>query len=471
MEGDERANLADSEESQETGSLDVETAEWLRLIAAVPFGVRAAVSTTVFRYSAELSARFYKTLLDEPEAAAFLNHFLVESRLKQSMQHWLTSLFANDGSQSISASIAHQRLVGNSHARIKLPINLVGRGARYLKHWIYEYLADEPQLGRFELGQAIAYVNDLIDLAFETMNASFVSNADRDARTDEAYRLYSLGQNLGTERERQRAALMEWNSLVISTALRRPGTRPIPIGQSEFGLWLVHKALFMFDRSPEVKQIQSVLEKIDAQVVPRLEQMQTTDQLAQIIAQLDTDVSEIKFLLNTLFDRFLEIENGRDALTKLLNRRFLPSTMAREIELAKKSHHPFTVMLLDIDHFKQVNDVYGHDAGDTVLQQIAALIMNNVRAGDFVFRYGGEEMLVILVAVERAGALGVAEKIRRKIEQTSIVLSGGRSLQITVSAGLASYDGHPDYRRVITRADTAVYEAKSTGRNRCVFAD
>ncbi|PAS97392.1 MAG: hypothetical protein BSR46_13915 [Candidatus Dactylopiibacterium carminicum] len=419
----------------------------------------------------ELSTRFYKVMLEDPEATIFLNHAIVENRLGQALLRWLNMLFGTSDPSLVSASIAQQRQVGTSHARIKIPINLVCRGARYLKHWLSEYIAADASLDRDTLKSALIYIHALVDLAFETMNSSFVSNADRDARTDEAYRLFSLSQDLAIERERQRAALVEWNHLIMSSAFRRPGSRMPLIGHSEFGLWLVHKAQFMFDRSPEIRQIQSITERIDLQIVPQLDAHLDAEQISALFTQLDSDVSEIKFLLTTLFDRYLEVENGRDALTKLLNRRFLPSALMREIELAKKTNHKFTVMLIDIDHFKRVNDSYGHDTGDTVLQQIAALIMNSVRSGDFVFRYGGEEILVILVDVDSMTALAVAEKMRTRIGQTNILLSGGRSLNVTISIGLAAYDGHPDYRRIITRADTALYEAKNAGRNRSVFAD
>lgn len=443
---------------------------WSQVVAQVPQEIRRQVAATVVDHAPELSARFYRTMLTDPDAAGFLSHAVVEERLGVALQRWLANLFTADDTTPIFVVAAQQRQVGSSHARFKIPINLVGRGARYLKHWIGELLSGDLRLDRDGLCAAVIYVNGMIDLAFEEMNASFVSNADEVARTDEAYRMLSLSQDLAIERERQRAALAEWNHHIMTTALRRPAGQPPLLGQSEFGLWLVHKALFMFERSPEVRQIGVIAERIDKQLVPQLAVSLSPDDLSTLFANLDNEMSEIKFLLTTLFDRYLELEHGRDALTRLLNRRFLPSAMMREIDLAKKTQRMFSVMLIDIDHFKQVNDTYGHDAGDTVLQQVAALIMNTVRSGDFVFRYGGEEMLVILVDVDRDTSLSVAEKIRRKIEQTTIPLSGGRFLNITVSAGLAAYDGHPDYRRIITQADTAVYEAKNAGRNRCVFS-
>lgn len=458
-------------DGEDTGASAMAEAEWAEIIRSIPGTTRSLVIDVVSRHAGELTSRFYKAMLADQNAAVFLDHAIVETRLNQALQHWLVDLFSADTPGLIGASLAQQRKVGDSHARLKVPINLVGRGTRYLKHWIWEYIAADMRLERDDLRSAVIYVNDLVDLAFEMMTASFVTNSDRAARADEGYRLFSLSQDLAIERERQRAALLEWNHQIMSSAYRRPGGRMPMLGHSEFGLWLLHKALFMFERASEVHQIQAVVERIDGQLVPQLAGVLDPERIATLFTELDSDVSEIKFLLNTLFERYLEIENGRDALTKLLNRRFLPSAMAREIELTKKTDHQFSVLLIDIDHFKRVNDSYGHDAGDVVLQQVAALIMNAVRSGDFVFRYGGEEILVVLVDVDETAALTVAEKMRQKVEQTLIPLSGGRTIGVTISIGIATHDGHPDYRHIITRADAALYGAKNSGRNRSALAD
>lgn len=444
--------------------------EWREILDATDTDLRAAVAEMIHDRSAGLSHRFYTVMMTDQQAGAFLDHQLVEQRLGRAMQQWLIELFAVMDPAQSAAAVAHQKYVGATHARIKLPINLVSRGARFFKHWIWAALAEDARFDRERLPQAVIYVNDLIDLAIEIMTAAFMTNADRAARTEEAYRLFSLSQDLAIERERQRASLLEWGQQIMSALYRHPLSNPPRIGQSEFGLWLVHKALFMFEHSTEVEQIVSIADRIDSQLVPRLTAALDSGQMASLFTQMEDEISQIKFLLSSLFDRYLEVENGRDVLTKLFNRRFLPSALMREIDLAKRSDHAFALMLIDIDHFKQVNDSYGHEAGDVVLQQTAALIMNSIRAGDFVFRYGGEEILVILVDVDRGAVLRLADAMRMKIEQARFMLSGGRSINLTVSIGVASYDGHPDYQVLINQADTALYEAKSRGRNCCVLA-
>lgn len=167
-----------------------------------------------------------------------------------------------------------------------------------------------------------------------------------------------------------------------------------------------------------------------------------------------------------MFDRLADLEVGMDSLTQLYNRRFLGSVLKREIELCRRRNIGFAVLMIDVDHFKRINDEHGHEAGDQVLQQIAAQLLGNSRAGDFVFRYGGEEFLIVLAEADHAVALRVGEKLRKCIEETEMLLPNDRRLRVTVSVGIAASDGHPDYERIVERADAALYQAKNGGRNR-----
>src|SRR5690606_27168180 len=113
---------------------------------------------------------------------------------------------------------------------------------------------------------------------------------------------------------------------------------------------------------------------------------------------------------------------------------------------------------------------YGHEAGDMVLQQFAAVLTNSSRGGDYVFRLGGEEFLMLLVDVDANSALRVAEKLRRQIASEVFRAPMDKTLKVTVSIGLALHGGHPDYQHTMRRADTALYQAKNNGRNQVVSA-
>jgi diguanylate cyclase len=171
-----------------------------------------------------------------------------------------------------------------------------------------------------------------------------------------------------------------------------------------------------------------------------------------------------------MFENLVSMESGRDSLTQLFNRRFLPAVLAREIDIAMSQNKTFALLMVDIDYFKSINDQHGHQAGDRVLQQVSSLLQHSVRAGDFVFRYGGEEFLLLLVEVGLQQAMNLAEKIRHRVETETIPILNGQELQTTVSMGVALFDGHPDYQHLVSRADEALYRAKNKGRNRCLSA-
>ena len=420
--------------------------------------------------SAQLADRFYSYMMGHPQAKVFLSADVVHERLHASMSRWLQEIFRHPMSDP-AAMVAHQRYVGEVHARIQLPIHLVSRGARLIKHDVHLALVsefDDHQL----LAKTVSHVGRLMDLALELMSVSYERSSQREARTDEAYRLFSIGQNVGVERERQRAVLMEWAHEVMLTLHRSTDAVLLPaLRQSEFGLWFHHKAVAMFEGDAEVGQILDIIERVDSAVLPLIQPKGSQGGVHDDrVVELQFEVDNLKYLLNNLFERHQETENGRDTLTRLFNRRFLPAVVSREIGVSQRGGTGFALLLLDLDHFKRVNDEFGHDGGDLVLQQAAMLLMSCVRSGDFAFRYGGEELLVMLVEVTQDAAMRVAEMVRSKLEGSTFSITKGRTVSVTASIGVAMYNGHPDHQYLIKRADAAMYEAKQGGRNRVVLA-
>lgn len=159
----------------------------------------------------------------------------------------------------------------------------------------------------------------------------------------------------------------------------------------------------------------------------------------------------------------------RDELTGLLNRREFERILTEEEERAQRFGHSLALVMLDIDHFKEVNDSHGHPAGDAVLREVARRIVAEVRTVDRVVRFGGEEFAVILVQTDRAGALDVALRLCTAVELEPIATKDGLKLNVTVSAGAAAMP--EDARSALTllnAADKALYAAKARGRNRAV---
>jgi two-component system cell cycle response regulator len=155
-----------------------------------------------------------------------------------------------------------------------------------------------------------------------------------------------------------------------------------------------------------------------------------------------------------------------DSLTGLMNRRAFMEAMERERSRAVRHTLPVSVLMLDVDHFKKVNDTHGHDAGDAVLRGIAAALKKIARKSDFVSRWGGEEFIVALAQTAEAGGRIAAERVRRAIAETPFQLPSGETLHATASIGLASATAQINFDELVGRADRALYAAKARGRNR-----
>jgi len=171
--------------------------------------------------------------------------------------------------------------------------------------------------------------------------------------------------------------------------------------------------------------------------------------------------------LQAVLDALCEL-SSRDALTGLANRRQFELALAREIDRVARAGEPALVLMIDIDHFKSVNDSRGHPAGDRVLQAVALRLLDCVRPMDTVARYGGEEFAIILPNCPSAFGVAVAERIRRQVEQQPVAIEGGAPISVTISLGGAYA---PQWVRStatmwLGRADQQLYRAKAEGRNR-----
>ncbi|WP_127476970.1 GGDEF domain-containing protein [Sulfurivermis fontis] len=162
-----------------------------------------------------------------------------------------------------------------------------------------------------------------------------------------------------------------------------------------------------------------------------------------------------------------------DALTGVHNRRYFDRRLVEEVERVQRTHQPLACLFLDVDHFKKVNDTYGHQVGDRVLQEVAARIKAQLRLSDALGRYGGEEFSALLVQTDSAQALDVAERIRAAIAAEPFRLGGDHNLTVTLSVGMALLTPEDCCgalsacaERLVAQADEAVYRAKQGGRNR-----
>ncbi len=153
-----------------------------------------------------------------------------------------------------------------------------------------------------------------------------------------------------------------------------------------------------------------------------------------------------------------------DKLTSLYNRTLLSDSLEQAIHQANRTNTPFTLIIMDVDHFKKINDELGHDIGDHVLVQLGAFLKGFLRDSDKLFRIGGEEFLILLYNTDEANSVGIAEKIRKGIENLSLL----PDRTVTVSIGVAGLSSVGDWKQWMKACDMNLYEAKNSGRNRVV---
>ena len=199
----------------------------------------------------------------------------------------------------------------------------------------------------------------------------------------------------------------------------------------------------------------STIEKLSRRDIEYLEQL--TRQAAATINRANTYSTILQYA--TL-----------DALTNLNNRRQFETRLSQEIAITKRQGNPLCAMMIDIDFFKKVNDTYGHAAGDEVLRQVAGTIKELLRESDIPARYGGEEFAILLPFTQINEAFTVGERLRKAVEETPVTIYKDtideKQISVTISMGLAEYDGKETGEVLFERADKALYNAKAEGRNR-----
>jgi len=156
-----------------------------------------------------------------------------------------------------------------------------------------------------------------------------------------------------------------------------------------------------------------------------------------------------------------------DPLTQLLNRRALTAKLVTELERVRRYNAPLSILMIDVDHFKLVNDTHGHLAGDQVLEEIALLLQRAARSVDTVARYGGEEFVIVLPETGEQGAIAFAERLRAKVESNVFPVGKGQEIHLTISTGVSIFAGHNarTAEHLLDSADQALYRAKQDGRN------
>lgn len=201
-------------------------------------------------------------------------------------------------------------------------------------------------------------------------------------------------------------------------------------------------------------------------ILTRGEAIYRNDEIVRWVGT-NVDVTDYKQLETELAEKnqLLEELANTDPLTKLFNRNKIDQILDSELLRANRYEHSFAVIMIDVDHFKKVNDDYGHQVGDQVLQEFADLISGHVREVDSVGRWGGEEFIVICSETDLKGALTLAENLRQSVAGHAFSIADSK----TASFGVAEYNKKEDVATLVSRADTGLYKAKEMGRNRVEY--
>ncbi|WP_275015421.1 diguanylate cyclase [Klebsiella variicola] len=443
--------------------------EWLPLYDSLTPDVRALLKKMADERSSMLATRFYDFIFQDPDIARHLSYELVEERLSRSLAGWVQQILTCE-KEDLQALAERQYQIGSIHSRIGIPAEAVLRGARQIKSGLVEAIRDS-QVARDTGIAAIHYAIMAMNMAVEMMCHAYTLSHYRATKNEEAFRLYSLMDNVPMEYGKQQASLSGWENSAIFNIVseNRTDLNATLLSESEFGLWFRHKCVRYFNHNPQMGEITELIGQVDALIT----EWRTAEQDAgykntqSLLQKIHIHCQHISSQLGVLFSSLSQMQNGKDALTSLLNRRYLPVVLKHEVTLAIEYDLPLTVAIIDIDFFKEINDKWGHMVGDRAIKHVADLLSDNIRSSDYLFRYGGEEFLLVLVETRAAEAFPLLERLRKKIGQLAFNVGGDTQIPITASIGFAAHIGHPDYNLLLRDADNALYAAKREGRN-CV---
>jgi diguanylate cyclase (GGDEF)-like protein len=260
--------------------------------------------------------------------------------------------------------------------------------------------------------------------------------------------------------------------IILQFLALRPVRRLItllPPGRPRFSWYVLTSLIFIFiiGYSAYIPAFWGSHEKLADLVVPAVFFLGACFVLVVNLLSLET-ARDVRYMA------VLERENITDPVLGIHNRRYLERRLATEVARASRYGMTLSVLLIDIDHFKRINDTYGHPVGDVVLRGLAQLIVNTVRTTDIVARYGGEEIMVITPSTPVKTAAQLAERLRKAVEEAPLAIPADLhreldKMHITVSIGVACFGRQAvDMKELVQNADKAMYRAKSEGRNRVV---
>jgi len=254
------------------------------------------------------------------------------------------------------------------------------------------------------------------------------------------------------------AELMRMLQLLVDEVTERTGSLASDLGERNRDM---RHSIDALSAAQEKSLVMQLLEALVAKA----------DSIHETVADTHEDLAATRLALDHLSSELVETRQSlhEDSLTGAQNRRGMDTILLREVARAKRNKNRLAVAMLDVDHFKRVNDSYGHDVGDKLLVHLSMIAKSVMRESDALIRYGGEEFLLILSETDQQGASYVVERLRQVIAKTPLVYDN-KKIDVTLSVGLAQLGEGENGHSLVLRADHALYEAKRAGRDRVVIA-
>lgn len=333
--------------------------EWLPLYDGLKPEVKAILKNIAAEQSEALAARFYDFIFQDPDIARHLTYDLVQERLSRSLAVWVNDILTSEKDQ-LQALAERQYHIGSIHARIGIPAEAVLRGARQLKAGLIEYVRDNDKIDHQTGLATIHYAVMAINMAIEMMCHAYTLSHYRATKNEEAFRLYSLMDNVPMEYGKQQVSLSGWENSAIFNIVseNKSDINGTLLSESEFGLWFRHKCVRYFNKNAQMEEIADLITQVDNLIAG----WKSSDSSAEykntqtLLQSIHIHCQKISSQLGVIFSSLSQMQNGKDTLTSLLNRRYLPVVLKHEVTLAMEHELPMTVAIVDIDHFKEIND-------------------------------------------------------------------------------------------------------------------
>lgn len=413
-----------------------------------------------FPYVVEL---FYSELQRDDSAKKFLDSEMVEKRLKAELKRWMEFTLSPKSGCEADKVVDLQRHVGEVHARIDVPMSIVDSAMLMVKNGCFRTLLESIE-ERNAVYDAVLLVNSILESSLSVINEAFMHGLVENERNAQSFRANMDTQELVLEVERVRTDLFNWLSATTLDLMTNLPVQSTSLARTDFSLWIHHKLELVCMDTEMTDRIKQTMEKMK-----NLIDSDNSDTRA-LCVELNKITNDMAWLLSEIASSVAADAAREDPLTRLIDRKYLSPVMQKETRLALLGQSSFAVIMMDIDHFKSINDLHGHHAGDKALSHVGALLRKAVRISDYCFRYGGEEFLVLLPECDAEGARSIAEKVRKAVESEAISVENNRHINLTASLGVSEFIGHPDYMETIKSADAALYAAKHNGRNRTIVS-